>query len=54
MAVENMKTEILRFCEMYSGRAIGEETRYRLENLSIGDDDGIRDIYEELEADGWL
>ena len=53
MLREEMESEIRRFCDLYSGRAIGEETRNRLENA--GDRiETIENIYEELKDSGYL
>lgn len=54
MNIDDMKNEILHFCEIYAGKAIGEETRHRVENLSANDYGGLRNIYLDLEEHGWL
>ena len=54
MELQDMKNKIMLFCEEYLGRAIGEETRCRMENLRDDDYDGIKELYDELEDGGWL
>lgn len=48
-----MKKEIERFCDEYSGTAIGEETRNRLDNAEDSFD-VIEGIYNELEEVGYI
>ena len=47
-----MKKEIERFCNEYSGTAIGEEVRNRLGNAEDSFD-VIEGIYNELEEAGY-
>lgn len=54
MEIQDMYLEINLFCDEYTGTVIGEETRCRLENLRNDDYDGVKDLYDELEAAGRL
>lgn len=51
--MDDMMSEIQKFCEMYEGTAIGEETKHRLDNAE-GNEEAIENIFMALKEDGWI
>lgn len=51
--MDEMVLEIQKFCEMYEGTAIGEETKHRLDNAE-GNEEEIEKIFMALKDDGWI
>lgn len=51
--MDDMVSEIQKFCEMYEGTAIGEETKHRLDNAE-GNEEAIENIFMALKEDGWI
>ena len=51
--MDDIVLEIQKFCEMYEGTAIGEETKHRLDNAE-GNEEEIENLYLELKEDGWI
>ena len=51
--MKSMVCEIERFCEIYAGTSIGEDTKNRLENAN-GREEWIVNLYEELEEKGYV
>ena len=50
--MDDMVSEIQKFCEMYEGTAIGEETKHRLDNAE-GNEEAIENIFMALKEDGY-
>ena len=51
--MDDIVSEIQKFCEMYEGTAIGEETKHRLDNAE-GNEEAIENIFMALKEDGWI
>lgn len=51
--MHDMVSKIQKFCEMYEGTAIGEETKHRLDNAE-GNEEAIENIFMALKEDGWI
>lgn len=52
--LEYMKREINKFIDQYWGTAIGESYYNRMCNVWDNDYEGVKNIYDELEEEGYI